>query len=216
MSIRDDAGDLCGRSASRPPVSCAGCSACCVPATRPPRSRRSPGWPCCPRWSIRCAPQGWRVEQQIVGTVRDLPAGVDLAAYRTLQEGLTNAHKHATGSAVAVTVRYGPARAHPARWGDGGDQHRRRGPRRHDRVTAISPKVIGVAATTQYRAYQQTGMDGVGLSTGDRINASVSPVSSGGVTQQGRVPGCPRAGRRIHGLGRQLADAVGPVAANQL
>lgn len=53
---------------------------------------------------------------------------------------------------------------------------------------AISPKVISVAATTQYRAYQQTGMDGVGLSTGDWVNGNVSPISSGGVTQQGRVP----------------------------
>ncbi|HWK30148.1 MAG TPA: histidine kinase [Solirubrobacter sp.] len=38
-----------------------------------------------------------------------LPAGLDLTAYRIVQEGLTNARKHAPGAAVDVTLRWRPA-----------------------------------------------------------------------------------------------------------
>jgi len=37
-----------------------------------------------------------------------LPRGVDLSAYRIVQEGLTNALKHAHASDAAVTLRYRP------------------------------------------------------------------------------------------------------------
>jgi signal transduction histidine kinase len=42
------------------------------------------------------------------GTARELPAVVDLAAYRIAQEALTNAHKHGAGDA-GLTVEYTPA-----------------------------------------------------------------------------------------------------------
>jgi signal transduction histidine kinase len=50
-------------------------------------------------------PLQWRVE----GDPRALPAGVDLAAYRIIQEALTNALKHAGSATAAVVVRYGAA-----------------------------------------------------------------------------------------------------------
>jgi len=37
-----------------------------------------------------------------------LPRGIDLSAYRIVQEGLTNALKHAHASSADVTVRYRP------------------------------------------------------------------------------------------------------------
>jgi signal transduction histidine kinase len=40
------------------------------------------------------------------GRVVPLPAGVDLAAYRIVQEALTNARRHAPGAAVEVELRY--------------------------------------------------------------------------------------------------------------
>ncbi len=44
----------------------------------------------------------------IEGTAVALPRAMDLSAYRIVQEGLTNALKHARASRADVTVRYGP------------------------------------------------------------------------------------------------------------
>ncbi|MBV9362738.1 MAG: hypothetical protein JO286_01375 [Solirubrobacterales bacterium] len=49
---------------------------------------------------------GLPVEVQITGTARRLPSSVDLAAYRVIQEGLTNALKHAAGARTRVLVAY--------------------------------------------------------------------------------------------------------------
>jgi signal transduction histidine kinase len=50
---------------------------------------------------------GLPVELRIEGDPRPLPAGVDLTAYRLVQEGLTNALKHARAERAHVLVRYG-------------------------------------------------------------------------------------------------------------
>ncbi|MEV0726447.1 ATP-binding protein [Micromonospora purpureochromogenes] len=44
----------------------------------------------------------------VAGQPRPLPTEVDVAAYRIIQESLTNAHRHAPGAAVAVRLRYDP------------------------------------------------------------------------------------------------------------
>jgi signal transduction histidine kinase len=51
---------------------------------------------------------GQPVELTVLGEPRSLPPGVDLAAYRVVQEGLTNALRHANGSATQITVRWAP------------------------------------------------------------------------------------------------------------
>ena len=67
-----------------------------------------------------------------------LPRAIDLSAYRIVQEGLTNALKHAHASSADVTLRYEPRRA-----ADRGPRRRRRRrderrprprPRRHPRA----------------------------------------------------------------------------------
>jgi signal transduction histidine kinase len=51
------------------------------------------------------AASGLKVEHRQHGQARELPAVVDLAAYRIVQEGLTNAQKHGTGAAC-LAVSY--------------------------------------------------------------------------------------------------------------
>jgi len=51
---------------------------------------------------------GVRVEVRIEGTPSVLPAGLDLSAYRIVQEALTNVVKHAGPATARVGVRYSP------------------------------------------------------------------------------------------------------------
>jgi signal transduction histidine kinase len=52
---------------------------------------------------------GLQVTLAVVGEPRELPPGKDLAAYRVVQEALTNAIKHAGSASTSVTVRWKPA-----------------------------------------------------------------------------------------------------------
>ena len=51
---------------------------------------------------------GSPVTLTLEGTVTPLPQGVDLCAYRILQEALTNVRRHAPGAAVEVELEYKP------------------------------------------------------------------------------------------------------------
>jgi signal transduction histidine kinase len=51
---------------------------------------------------------GLPVELHVDGEPIPLPRGIDLSAYRIVQEGLTNTLKHAGASDADVTVRYRP------------------------------------------------------------------------------------------------------------
>ncbi|WOX16354.1 sensor histidine kinase [Streptomyces sp. N50] len=52
---------------------------------------------------------GLRVEHRQEGEARPLPSAVDLAAYRIVQESLTNAHKHGSEPAARLRLDYTPA-----------------------------------------------------------------------------------------------------------
>ncbi|MFD6417621.1 sensor histidine kinase [Streptomyces sp. NPDC060194] len=54
----------------------------------------------------RFAFAGLPVEARISGDPRPLPSGVDVTAYRIVQEALTNALKHGDGAKAQVSVRY--------------------------------------------------------------------------------------------------------------
>ncbi|AQU67362.1 sensor histidine kinase [Streptomyces niveus] len=49
---------------------------------------------------------GLTVEKAVTGAVRDLPQGVELSAYRIIQEALSNALRHAPGATAKVEVSY--------------------------------------------------------------------------------------------------------------
>lgn len=55
----------------------------------------------------RAAAAGVRVEVDITGQPRQPPAGIDLTAYRVIQEALTNVVKHAAADTCRVRLTYG-------------------------------------------------------------------------------------------------------------
>jgi signal transduction histidine kinase len=71
---------------------------------------------------------GVRVDLAVSGTPSSLPAGVDLAAYRVVQEGLTNAVKHAAGASVHVVLDYEPEQLRVQVSDSGGSPSRAVGP----------------------------------------------------------------------------------------
>jgi signal transduction histidine kinase len=63
---------------------------------------------------------GLTVNLEVEGPVVGLPAGLELAAYRLIQEALTNVRKHAPGSHVQVRLSYEPDRLRIEVSDDGG------------------------------------------------------------------------------------------------
>jgi signal transduction histidine kinase len=54
----------------------------------------------------RLAATGVPVTLTVEGAARPLPAGIDLAGYRIIQEALTNSLRHARGAPARVTIRF--------------------------------------------------------------------------------------------------------------
>jgi signal transduction histidine kinase len=73
----------------------------------PPALAPQPGLDQLPRLIAETRSAGVQVELRITGDPVPLSPGVDLAAYRVLQEALTNVRKHADGGHATVDVRYG-------------------------------------------------------------------------------------------------------------
>jgi signal transduction histidine kinase len=67
----------------------------------------APGMACLDKLITRTRGAGVRVTLEISGRSRPAPAGVDLSAYRIIQEALTNVVRHAgTGASCVVSVAY--------------------------------------------------------------------------------------------------------------
>jgi signal transduction histidine kinase len=68
----------------------------------------TPGLAQVPALTARIRDAGVPIELTVTGQPVPLPAGVDLAAYRVVQEALTNTVKHAAGASVNITIDHGP------------------------------------------------------------------------------------------------------------
>lgn len=66
-----------------------------------------PGLDDLPRLVSQVSDAGLPVELHVDGERRELPVGIELSAYRIVQEALTNALKHAGDSRASVHVHYG-------------------------------------------------------------------------------------------------------------
>jgi Signal transduction histidine kinase len=68
----------------------------------------TPGLAGLPRLRARLADAGVPVRVEIEGEPRTLPVAVDVAAYRVVQEALTNVLRHAGPATATVRIRYAP------------------------------------------------------------------------------------------------------------
>jgi signal transduction histidine kinase len=70
--------------------------------------RPQPGLDQVPALIDRVGAAGLNAELTVTGTRRPLPSGLDLAAYRIIQEALTNVLKHAGPASTAIHIEYRP------------------------------------------------------------------------------------------------------------
>ena len=73
-----------------------------------PRWRPRRGWPTWTGWCSARPGPGSPVTVERTGSVRALPAGLDLSAFRIVQEALTNVVKHSGADRCQVRLGYGP------------------------------------------------------------------------------------------------------------
>jgi signal transduction histidine kinase len=78
-------------------------------ARGPERLAPQPGLEALPELLDEGRRGGHEIRFEVEGEPVRLPAGLDLTAYRIVQEGLTNARKHAPGAAVDIALRWQPA-----------------------------------------------------------------------------------------------------------
>ena len=74
----------------------------------PPSTAPQPSLRRLPELIQSAADVGLRVDVDIEGTRRDLPLGLELAAYRIVQEALTNTRRHAGARTARVRLGYSP------------------------------------------------------------------------------------------------------------
>ena len=111
---------------------------------------------------------GLPVELHVAGPAFELPPGIDLAAYRIVQEGLTNALRHASARAASVRLAYLPTALEIVVEDDG------RGPAQDEGgghgLVGIRERVALYGGTVEF---------GPAPVTGTRLGASL-PVREGG------------------------------------
>jgi signal transduction histidine kinase len=67
-----------------------------------------PGVAALPQLAARVSAAGVAIDLEVQGSGTNVPVGLDLSAYRIVQEALTNTLKHAHATTAAVRIRYRP------------------------------------------------------------------------------------------------------------
>jgi signal transduction histidine kinase len=140
---------------------------------------------------------GLPVELAVEGEPRQLPAGVDLSAYRIVQEALTNSLKHAGPARATVRVCYGTKALEVQVWDDGhgppppegsGEPRERGGlrPPRSPRPGVPVDRAVGANGAAEGDAHGLIGMrERVALFGG---SLEVGPRPGGGFRVAARLP----------------------------
>jgi signal transduction histidine kinase len=135
----------------------------------------------------RAGATGLEVRTRIEGTPRPLPAGTDLAAYRIVQESLTNVTRHAGPATATVRIAYGATDLEVEVTDDG------RGAPVDDNGRGVE-SAFGRQRTDSDRPDQRPDRSGQGLvGMRERVAAlggefSAGPRPGGGFRVQARLP----------------------------
>jgi signal transduction histidine kinase len=115
---------------------------------------------------------GLEVEVVVEGEQAPLPPGIDLSAYRIVQEALTNAVKHGGPGRAVVLVRYGDRHLELRVWDKGRPEKRNGSPSQGRSRAAPGRGLLGMQ--------ERVGLFGGELSAG--------PAPDGGFTVHARLP----------------------------
>ncbi|GAA2362691.1 histidine kinase [Streptomyces cuspidosporus] len=128
----------------------------------------------------RFAFAGLPVDVRISGEPRPLPGGIDVTAYRIIQEALTNALKHGTSAKAEVTVRYA------------------------DHYLRVEVLNSGPSVLTAGGAVAPNSAAGGAASPGSPVGGAVSPGTAASTAADGSAPPVRPAAGRADGAGRGL------------
>ena len=148
----------------------------------------------------RTAGAGVQVTVERTGAVRALPAGIDLSAFRIVQEALTNVVKHSGADRCQVRLDYGacatcssrsPIRPAPGRGGHEPRQVRRGARRPGQGRPGRPPRRTAPRASLAYPALQRAGHGIIGMR--ERVSLcggefSAAPLPDGGFGVRARLP----------------------------
>jgi signal transduction histidine kinase len=132
---------------------------------------------------------GLAVTCQVTGPVAELPPGVDLTAYRILQEALTNALRHAPGAAASVRVACAPAEVTVEVSNTARPSPQLPGPASNRPAVPGASAALAVTAARPGRAGPGYGLAGIAervASCGGAL--ALGPTADGGFTVTARLP----------------------------